>query len=1048
MNTLSKKISVVFIAVIILLSYNSTLVQNNAYKSISVTHSRDEYTAVNSGSNNLVFSNIRQSFIQPDEMQVFSTSDRFEGYNLFVLDRHTFTGSKIHDSVLMVVDMEGNIIADRFLDSHLADIYETAQFINSTTVLFGSLTGAKLWNYYTDEIVDLGFKGHHEYEYNPNDNTFFTYNTYTVNIEGTIYYYDHIQEYDINGVLIWELDTHSFINESQWCPHQDYVGIYPEITHANSIFYDAEENMVYCNIRNTNTFYKIDHSTGEVVWGLGEWGNFSLFDEYGIQRISPKNLFYHTHSVEKISDNTFILFDNDFHNQTDFLSDNSRLLEITINEQTMTANVSWEWTGDSSYNSYYWSDADRLPNGNRLGAFGTYTHSGTLSIGARLVEVNNNGDIVWELNFPNTENHRFAVYRAERFRLSPIIKKPAESWFLTIESVQLTWQTWYNSKSREKINGSYSLFIEDILFDSGIVTFEQFWNPSNLSFNLGILPEGQHNITLVVADEAGHTSTDSFFVNVGDFFLEREGPLDIETGESDSIVRWNGFTVSALWLNLTINETLTRSEEWNDTSIELDLNSLSIGIHNITLQLFNNSLLIFNDSFWVQIFSSESPEILSQPNNDSIVWNSALILSWEIFDNSPSSWEVFVNDIETETGNWIQKNYILNWTLPLLDEGIYNITLKVQDKVNQASISSIWITILEPSPPIISSVPTVTNIVWGEIGINLEWEVHGGSQWNIWKNGSMHASGLIQTKFIVYSIDEWYTGIWFPGKYNLTLLVTDDYGKYATSTIWIDVSIQLSDPYADDVVDSLSVYYYNGENSLGEPDGLTARIFSDYGVGYLTLDMGENEEILNGAADDFYVFTESGEYTCWVGNDIDVDFQLVGIANASQSFDLSIVSLDFARYIRIQYSSGAYVELDAIEAIYYNKPTEDNEKPEISGPEDFWIWSNQSSFTILWEVFDHTHFNYSIKINQEIYDSGYWDGEDIFLRYYWENIGENVIALTLYDIFGNYATDIVNIEIREVSTQKTDFPFLISCLTVVLMLLVYVKNIRRKIENG
>ena len=158
--------------------------------------------------------------------------------------------------------------------------------------------------------------------------------------------------------------------------------------------------------------------------------------------------------------------------------------------------------------------------------------------------------------------------------------------------------------------------------------------------------------------------------------------------------------------------------------------------------------------------------------------------------------------------------------------------------------------------------------------------------------------------------------------YNQALLVIDDYGNYTFSTIMLDVSNQLGDPYADNVVNSLSIYYYDGENSLGEPDGLTARIFSDYGVGYLTLDMGENEEILNDTGDDFFVLTESGEYTCWAGNNLDVDFQFVGIANASQSFDLTVVGLDSARYIRIQYSSGSYVELDALEAIYYNIPTD------------------------------------------------------------------------------------------------------------------------------
>ncbi|MHA2211490.1 MAG: hypothetical protein ACXABV_20230, partial [Candidatus Thorarchaeota archaeon] len=63
----------------------------------------------------------------------------------------------------------------------------------------------------------------------------------------------------------------------------------------------------------------------------------------------------------------------------------------------MTASEVWSWTGDLSYFSGWWGDADRLANGNRLGTFAAEAREAG-PYGARLVEVNDDGEIVWEMS--------------------------------------------------------------------------------------------------------------------------------------------------------------------------------------------------------------------------------------------------------------------------------------------------------------------------------------------------------------------------------------------------------------------------------------------------------------------------------------------------------------------------------------------------------------------------------------------------------------------------------------------------------------------------
>ncbi|MCG3221308.1 MAG: aryl-sulfate sulfotransferase, partial [Candidatus Heimdallarchaeota archaeon] len=424
-------------------------------------------------------------YISKSDMDVFTTADRFEGYNLFIVNRM----SGLYDIVLVITDMDGNVIKEKFLETISSVAYVSAEFINATHILYGSPEGARLWNYYTDEDIYLGFYGHHEYEYNPLQGTFFSFKRHKVDIDEITWLFDYIREYNSTGGIVWELSTYDFQTTTMWCPFGDSINGDRDVSHSNSIFFDDDEDMIYFNSRNTNTFYKIDHNTSTVVWALGEYGDFTLYDLKGNVK---NNLFYHAHAVEKIGDNKFLLFDNDYHNQTDSSSKISRLVEITIDENTMTANETWTWEAPANYYSGYWGDADPLPNGNIFGTFGTFEHGSYIGIGARMIEVNPEGDIVWEINFPMA-SYRYGIYRAERFGFSPFINASSELFAGSGTDVSATFQTWYNFRSKTKITGTFDLYLDESLINTGPVQFDEFWRVKNLTFDLGVLPDGQHN---------------------------------------------------------------------------------------------------------------------------------------------------------------------------------------------------------------------------------------------------------------------------------------------------------------------------------------------------------------------------------------------------------------------------------------------------------------------------------------------------------------------------------------------------------------------------
>ncbi|MHA1221799.1 MAG: aryl-sulfate sulfotransferase, partial [Candidatus Heimdallarchaeaceae archaeon] len=398
-------------------------------------------------------------------------------------------------------DMEGNIIIEKDIG---ADAFMGVEFINSTTILWGNYIGAFLWNIETDKTEQLYFKGHHEYEKNYANNTYFTFNAYFLEHEGMEYAYDQVQEFTAEGKKVWYVNTSDFIPFSQWCPFQDleYEGK-ADVTHANSLVYDEDYDVIYFNCRNTNTFYKIDHKTGNLLWSLGEYGDFTLRDYYGKIKDS---LFYHAHAIEKVSENTFILFDNDEHNQTNNLNHRSRIIEITIDEKSMTANVTWQYTAPKDYHSAWWGDADRLPNMNRLGTFGTHGHEGNTKIGARLVEVNNEGDIVWQMYFPKQGEVAGGVYQMERVSFSPNIVVNNSYWIKSGEKTELIWDAFYNFRNKHTTYGTYKVYFQQNLVDNGSLIFKKYWQPTVQTTDLGYLKDGEYNVTFILSDESGHTT--------------------------------------------------------------------------------------------------------------------------------------------------------------------------------------------------------------------------------------------------------------------------------------------------------------------------------------------------------------------------------------------------------------------------------------------------------------------------------------------------------------------------------------------------------------
>jgi hypothetical protein len=453
------------------------------------------------------------------------TLGRFEGFNFYILENKNLANFEVLTRTLLISDMEGEIYFSR--DVGTSDTLDTRpiEIINSNTIFYGLDSKSYLWDLETNTTIELNFWSHHDTEYNYVNNTFFTLKSYDIEYNERTYKFDYVNEYSPEGDIVWFLDTRSFINFSQWCPFGDasppfdqYGGV-RNIVHANTVFFDELEDALYLNCRNVNTFYKIDHATKKVLWGLGEYGNFTMFDIDGNEQ---DFLFFHAHSLEKIDEDKYILFDNDYHNQTDSSNQLSRLIEITIDENKMYANITREWVAPSDYYSISFGDCDLLPNNNLLGVFGTYTHPGS-EYGAILTEVDINGDIQWELTYPNDGETSSEVFQIERLRFSPIV---SETKFINEGdgTGYFEWEVWYNFRSKTQFIGHYYITIGNQTVEDGEIEFPLYWQSIKKRYYVEEIPEGNVDITLAVADEKGHLSNET------EFFKSPEQPKLIRRG--------------------------------------------------------------------------------------------------------------------------------------------------------------------------------------------------------------------------------------------------------------------------------------------------------------------------------------------------------------------------------------------------------------------------------------------------------------------------------------------------------------------------------------
>jgi hypothetical protein len=229
----------------------------------------------------------------------------------------------------------------------------------------------------------------------------------------------------VNGDTVVDLDS---TLQPRWLWNSfDHLDVnrhpmgFPDWTHANSLSYSKDDGNFIISMRHQNWVLKIDYKngkgTGNVIWHLGEGGDFKLMNG-----TDPTDWFYAQHYAYFTSPNTtgvfsLELFDNGddrafpeglicgpLPGQTPCLY--STVPQFQVDETAMTATLKFHDILPPSLYSFFAGNNDLLANGDvEFNLAGSIGGADTFEVqpGATLADP---PQTVWEMTLPGTDTYR------------------------------------------------------------------------------------------------------------------------------------------------------------------------------------------------------------------------------------------------------------------------------------------------------------------------------------------------------------------------------------------------------------------------------------------------------------------------------------------------------------------------------------------------------------------------------------------------------------------------------------------------------------------
>jgi hypothetical protein len=259
----------------------------------------------------------------------------------------------------------------------------------------------ELWDTTYTKVAEVdGKNGYladlHEFVLTPAGTALFTcYGQAPANLSGfggvkdDNYFYGVVQEVNVStGAVLfeWRSDQYVGLGESYQPIVSDTVPW--DYFHVNSIQIDPTDGNLLISGRNTWTIYKVDRTSGKILWRLG--GKKSDF------KVAPAAHFAFQHDVRRYPDGSVSMFDNEGGPPKE--ASQSRGLILSVNEKSRTASLSRAIYHTPSVLSEALGSVQELSDGHIFMSWGESSY---------ISEYDATGKVVFDARMPKlTESYR------------------------------------------------------------------------------------------------------------------------------------------------------------------------------------------------------------------------------------------------------------------------------------------------------------------------------------------------------------------------------------------------------------------------------------------------------------------------------------------------------------------------------------------------------------------------------------------------------------------------------------------------------------------
>lgn len=167
-----------------------------------------------------------------------------------------------------------------------------------------------------------------------------------------------LQEIDVNNNVIFEWNSNDYIHPSETYDTYGYDSTFFDYCHGNALEEDNDGNILL-SFRHLNSIYKINRTTGDIIWKLGgRSSSFSFVDN---------NTFSGQHDIRRLNNGNYSLFDNGNMSQSPKLS---RGLEYTLDTTSWIATLVNEFVHTDSVYARAMGSYQTTINDNKLLGYG------------------------------------------------------------------------------------------------------------------------------------------------------------------------------------------------------------------------------------------------------------------------------------------------------------------------------------------------------------------------------------------------------------------------------------------------------------------------------------------------------------------------------------------------------------------------------------------------------------------------------------------------------------------------------------------------------